>query len=263
MSLARLFEQCQRDNIDTVLIMEDDIQFNPKLYDVLDDAMKQVPEDWESIFFGLNSQGTTQISKNVDLIKSGLALHCHAVHKNVFQLLIDRQSALNCQADRVYDRYLFPRDKSYVIRPYLAWQRPSLSSITRLYADYSILKPPEYSSSALAESLNSGIVGDGYKSKQQAVSMSQEDVRRNISGEELEQMRELKRKVQQLEKYLFDTNDSLLQAELALMNINNSITWRMAKKLHSLIDGFFPPGTRRRMLAKRILFIFIRQSTQK
>jgi len=115
----------------------------------------------------------------------------------------------------------------------------------------------------MAACVKAAFVGDNrqadiwdYESKQQADTISQEDVRRNISGEELEQIRELKIKVQQLGKYLSDTNDSLVHAELALMNSNNSITWRMAKKLHAMIDGFLPLGTRSRMLARRILFSF-------
>ena len=49
-STVKILKQCQKDNINTVLIMEDDIHFNPQIYNILDDAIKQVPEQWESIF---------------------------------------------------------------------------------------------------------------------------------------------------------------------------------------------------------------------
>jgi|GEM_PF-828221 GR25 family glycosyltransferase involved in LPS biosynthesis len=143
LSLIKLLEKCQLDRVDSVLIMEDDVQFNPRLNNILDETMKQIPKSWESIFFGLWEFKSDQVSKNVFLIKEGLCLHCHALKKNVFQFIIDILSTLDDPADHKYNKYLFPRAKSFVIKPFLAWQRPSLSTIRGQYLDSKFSKAPE------------------------------------------------------------------------------------------------------------------------
>ncbi|MGD0856549.1 MAG: glycosyltransferase family 25 protein, partial [Dehalococcoidia bacterium] len=159
-STITILKQCQKDKLDTVLIMEDDVHFNPKIYDILDDAMKQVPEQWESIFFGLNDFESISVSKNVNLIKSGYAAHCFALKKDVFQFIIESLSAMNNPSDVVYDKYLFPRNRSYVIKPHLAWQRFSQSNITGRYAYAKHLIPDEYKGSINTENIDEFKISD-------------------------------------------------------------------------------------------------------
>ena len=67
-----------------------------------------------------------------------------------------------------------------------------------------------------------------------------------ISNQEME----IQSKVQEIQA----RDEQIARLQSKLNEINNSITWRMAGKLHRAINSVFPPGTKRRFLTKRILF---------
>jgi hypothetical protein len=201
--------------------MEDDIEFNPRINDVLDKAMKQIPDYWESIFFGLSSFQTVPVTKNIHLIKSGWSAHCFALNKVVFQYIIEILSSLDDPADIKYCMYLFPRGKSYVIKPFLAWQRPSLSNIRGSYSNHEYLKPPETL--------------------------------------KLEEITELCTKVHVFEDNisLLEDNISLLEDKLKKMEGElREFPLREAKNIHSFINNKIPVGSKRRSLARLIYHLF-------
>jgi hypothetical protein len=138
LSLVKVLTDAKLKKLDSILILEDDIDFES--FDILEHSMNEVPYNWESLFFGLNKRGLNDYSDHWYTIKSGYALHCHAVRHTVYDLLIDKLMVLNNPADKVYDIHLFPRGASYLHFPTLAWQRPSYSSITNQFADYTFLK---------------------------------------------------------------------------------------------------------------------------
>lgn len=242
-STISILKQCQQDNLNSVLIMEDDIQFNPEIYDILDDAMTQIPEDWESIFFGLTDFSSVPISKNVNLIQSAYSAHCFALRRKVFQFIIDLLSTMSCPNDVAYDRNLFPRGKSYVIKPHLAWQRPSVSNITGRFSYQRLIIP------------------DKYKNHIDTDNMAKSNIPNliDIIMEGEEQVVILERKVFQLTQKLNRMEQRLRESDALLSDTRNSYgkiyniySWRLAKGVHQIINNLFPMGSRRRIFIRQI-----------
>jgi hypothetical protein len=145
------------------------------------------------------------------------------------------------------NKFLFPRNKSYVIKPHLAWQRFSQSNITGRYAYSESIIPDEYKQPITTEnttdSTNSNLI--------------------NIIMEGETRISELDREVYLLKQSLAATNSGLSCTRNMLDEINNSMTWRIARRFHKLIDTILPLGTKRRQLVKRIFFWFTRQPIAK
>ena len=277
LSLIKLLEKCQRDKVDSVLIMEDDIQFNPQLNNILDEAIKQVPESWESIFFGLWEFASEKVSNNVYLIKDGLCLHCHALRKSVFQFMIDILSALDDPADSKYNMYLFPRGKSFVIKPFLAWQRSSFSTIRGQYLDSRFTKPPE------------SLTVEEIKELCAKLYVFEEHLSKHVRGIDLpfsvklrpQKIKELCIKVFLLEEQLGKCEDYSNEPNLNYLNSSviqeictrmflledqmskleeqlGRLPMRMAQNLQKFIDHMLPTGSKRRNFVERIYLHFMK-----
>ncbi|WP_259015537.1 glycosyltransferase family 25 protein [Emticicia fluvialis] len=140
LSLLEIFRLALKENWENVLIIEDDIEFLPELNELLPALLHNIPARWESLFFGINTMEQEKFNGYWEKINYGFALHCHAVHRSVYQLLIDELSKLRGPADVVYANVLFPRGLSFVSKPKLAFQRADMSSVTNRFEDYTFLR---------------------------------------------------------------------------------------------------------------------------
>lgn len=129
-SLVRLLKKCREDEIDTVLIMEDDIEFHPGINELFAQWISDVPSDWETLFFGGNHiQPMQRITPHVGRMTYSYTLHCHAVRSSVFDLLISILSEMRNPADVYYAKEIHSRGRSYCFAPNLAF--PGTNSFER------------------------------------------------------------------------------------------------------------------------------------
>ena len=69
---------------------------------------------------------------------------------------------------------------------------------------------------------------------------------------DMSQIFELNQKIQWLEADLLDTENHLMQIRNGNMAITSSITWRVARIIHRIIDTILTPDTREAFLAKLV-----------
>jgi GR25 family glycosyltransferase involved in LPS biosynthesis len=288
-STIKILEQCQKDNLDSVLIMEDDVEFNPQINNILDQTMSQIPDHWESIFFGLSFAQTVQITENIGMIKSGWSAHCFAINRTVFQYIIELLSSMDDPADIKYSRYLFPRGKSYVVKPFLAWQRPSLSNIRGYRSNLAFLRPPETLEPEEIREICTEVcvledrlskykkTGDPQNSEKLSLPkitelcwkahnledklVKYENCEKLPSFDSLSpsEIRKICFKVSLLEEKLKEAEDKLerLKAE------NCEFPFREAKNIQSFINNKMPSGSKRRSFAKNIYKFFRKKDFHK
>lgn len=130
-------------NLDNVLILEDDVKFDSGLNSKFPEIYDRIPDDWDIILFGGNHVGNNpwakgslkEINKNVFKVTHSLALHCYAVKNTVYDLSIESLSKMNDTNDSLFAS-IQSKVNCYIIRPHLAWQRPSYSDLCGIYSDH-------------------------------------------------------------------------------------------------------------------------------
>lgn len=133
-----------RDNsIESILFLEDDVEFHPNIHEVLDMYMKDIPKDWEMIYFGGNHNiETTPMSnhKHIHICNKTYTTHCYAIHNSVYDIIIKELSIFDNPVDLKFGTVIHPRGKSYVFRPHLAYQIEDYSDIIDKNVNYTFLK---------------------------------------------------------------------------------------------------------------------------
>lgn len=133
-------------NLENVLILEDDVQFDENLNHKFYQISNKIPDDWDIILFGGNHSANNPwgkgelifVEENVYKITHSLALHCYAVKNTIFHRVIGQLSLNNDPCDVLFAE-LQKDVNCYIIRPHLAWQRPSYSDLCNRFLDYPFL----------------------------------------------------------------------------------------------------------------------------
>lgn len=148
LSHLEIIKICKSKEYSNCLILEDDIQFDEELNNKLPNIMEQVPDDWDMLYFGGNHVGNnphasgslTKVNQTQNIFRTThcFTTHSYAVKNKVYDKIISSfdgsepidiciskiQSSINC----------------YIIRPHLAWQRPSYSDVAEIFTHYIGLK---------------------------------------------------------------------------------------------------------------------------
>lgn len=141
-------------NLDNILILEDDVEFDDNINQKFLEISSRIPDDWDVILFGGNHAGNNpwskgnlvEISENVFKVTYSLALHCYAVRNTVYDFVIHTLSKMNDTNDAMFAG-IQSQINCYILRPHLAWQRPSYSDLCGIYSDHIAL----YDDNALFE----------------------------------------------------------------------------------------------------------------
>lgn len=110
-----------------LLFLEDDCVF--KDYNHVDQAVKELPADWDIVYFGCNIQDEkpAKISDNLFKIKGAYTTHCIGYNKKCISFILENQPGFS---EQMYDNWLAGQSLNvYVINPMVAWQRPRHSKI--------------------------------------------------------------------------------------------------------------------------------------
>ena len=148
-SHRELVKKIKSRNLNNALILEDDVEFVDNLNSIFPEMMNQVPEDWDMLYFGGNHCANNiynpqsklmQISKNIFRVTNCYTTHAYAIKNTVYDKMI------SVWEDDVIDHVDVCLSKvqkevnCYIIRPHLAWQRPSFSDLQRQFETYDFLK---------------------------------------------------------------------------------------------------------------------------
>lgn len=119
-----------------LLFLEDDCVF--KRHDHVEQALKELPADWDIVYFGCNIQDEkpVKISNNLFRIQGAYTTHCIGYNKKCIPFILENQPGFS---EQMFDNWLsgnLTRLNAYVISPMVAWQRPRHSKIWGHAVDY-------------------------------------------------------------------------------------------------------------------------------
>lgn len=140
-TLRRIYEYAKSQNYDSILILEDDVEFHPQINQNVEKWMSEVPNDWETLYFGANhARPFTHITPNVALLGGAYTTHCHAARSTIFDMMIEKLSKMSGPVDVIYANEIHSRGKSYCFRPHLVYQAEDYSDIVKGRVNYDFLK---------------------------------------------------------------------------------------------------------------------------
>lgn len=122
-------EQARDHSKHSVLIFEDDAVFDPQLNTKFSVFAKQLPDDWDMLYFGgLHGKPPSEVSTNVVRVTYTLSTYTYALKHTIYDAFID----LNRRAETVLDentRSLQDRFNCYCFMPHLAWVEEDYSDV--------------------------------------------------------------------------------------------------------------------------------------
>jgi len=97
----------------SILILEDDIVFRPRIYETAVDAMKHLPEDWE--LFHLAAQHFKTPGRKGNLLQLEGAWSCQAymVHERAYDMYLEWLELVDRPIDSITAEKFHPRGKSF------------------------------------------------------------------------------------------------------------------------------------------------------
>lgn len=123
-----------------ILVLEDDFELVDNFNQLFEEKYKNIPEDWELLYFGGNHVGGL-IKINDDCAKTihTFTTNSYAIKEEMFDVILVATERLNKQID-VYYADLQKVFNSYVFRPHLAFQKSGYSYIQEGDVNYTFLK---------------------------------------------------------------------------------------------------------------------------
>ncbi|HWX40177.1 MAG TPA: glycosyltransferase family 25 protein [Blastocatellia bacterium] len=121
LSHLQVVREARRLGVSEVLIFEDDVVFDSRLQTKFAAYIKQLPADWDMLFFGaLHKDEPIRISQNIARISKANSTYAYALRQTVFDAFI----RLNSKAEAVLDINTFVLQQQfncYCFMPHLAW----------------------------------------------------------------------------------------------------------------------------------------------
>lgn len=135
MTTINILKEAKELQLENIFIFEDDAMCERSDFD-LDLYMKEVPDNWDMLYFGANHiVKPTRISDNVVKINLAYCAHAFAIHNRMYDTIINGLSKFDKHND-VFFSQLHSRSNSYAIYPNVFTQTPSLSDITNTHVDH-------------------------------------------------------------------------------------------------------------------------------
>lgn len=133
-----------KNGYDKVLIMDDDCVLQDNLWEVLDKAYKDLPEEWHMLYLGANHGHPQPVSVPTEQdrigdylykLKGSMGSHAIILHKSCFQTILNFTAAPYAPLDMFFSMYqkFFP---CYITYPGLASQLPGMSDIINKDVNY-------------------------------------------------------------------------------------------------------------------------------
>lgn len=131
-SIRGIFEKYRQ--VDNLFMFEDDCYFESK-FDR--SVLGELPSDYDGLWLGSNlqSEHKDKYSENLSILENGWNTHATLMSKAYREWCLE-----NWDGELVFDEWVrvnaLPVRKCFVLRPMIAFQRPSHSNITGGMADY-------------------------------------------------------------------------------------------------------------------------------
>jgi len=134
LTVLKIIENAKKNNLKSVLIFEDDVVFKRKdVYDILNNAIKELPEDWGLFTLGGNIQkDTTPFSKHLSKNVDSWGTQAWAINSIHYDKLIEYIKGSDFLKEPRIDVILCKKvnfDNYFIVKPLIATQKIGLSDI--------------------------------------------------------------------------------------------------------------------------------------
>lgn len=133
----KIIQEAKRDNLDSILILEDDVVFTDKFIS-LEESLIHVPDNWDMIYFGGNHRnGYTPKTINDKVVKVNktMGLHCIAIKNTMFDVILAMITQRKKSID-VYYSELHELFNVFCFFPSIALQDIGYSDIQDKFVNY-------------------------------------------------------------------------------------------------------------------------------
>ena len=129
MSHLAIIEDAFKNRRSSVLIIEDDVAFHPDLNRLFSEYVKELPADWDMLFFGgIHGEPPIPVTEHIVKLTHSLSTYAYALNHTIYEAFIE----LNRQALTVLDentRALQKQFNCYCFMPHLAWVEDDYSDV--------------------------------------------------------------------------------------------------------------------------------------
>jgi GR25 family glycosyltransferase involved in LPS biosynthesis len=129
LSHVNVIEEARALNAESVLIFEDDTNFDPEFTSKFASFIAEVPSNWDMLYFGaLHKDEPVRLSEHVYRITKANSTYAYALKRTVFDAFLE----LNRRAENVLDMNTYQlqeRFNCYCFLPHLAWVEAELSDV--------------------------------------------------------------------------------------------------------------------------------------
>jgi GR25 family glycosyltransferase involved in LPS biosynthesis len=128
-SHRRLFQMAKDNNIETLLVMEDDIEVDQNFNDKLQVVLSELPEDWDLLYLGGWNVGEKEkYSQHLDRATKVYTTHAFIVRGKFFDTLLEGINSRDWKVDVLISEIL-PKGNCFICDPTIAWQKEGFSDI--------------------------------------------------------------------------------------------------------------------------------------
>jgi len=141
LSHLKVAQIAQERNLKKYLVFEDDAQLKDDFNTLFPVFYKQVPEDYQFLYFGGNHNGgLMMVSENIARIYRTFTTHAYVVNGNeprdaIIEVLSKENEKVDIAIASLHHKF-----RSYCFRPHIAFQRASYSDILERHTDYQHLR---------------------------------------------------------------------------------------------------------------------------
>jgi len=145
LSHLNIIKDAKKNKYSQVAVFEDDVIFADDLNKQFIEFYKQVPKDWDMVYFGGNHNNTTlnKISTNVAKVTNTYTTHAYLIKDTIYDAVINLFAKPTHEADVLY-AMIQKKFNCYVLVPHLAWQADGYSDILNQEIEYGFLKRNGY-----------------------------------------------------------------------------------------------------------------------
>jgi GR25 family glycosyltransferase involved in LPS biosynthesis len=142
LSHLRVVRDARDRGLPSVLILEDDVVFDPSFSEKFPLFMRDLPPDWDMVFLGaLHREEPVPVAGNVVRIQNAYFTYAYALRASIFDAFIAANDGSPGQVD-VNNAVLQSRYHCYGFVPNLAWVESHYSHVQERMADHWYLREP-------------------------------------------------------------------------------------------------------------------------
>ena len=128
-SHRRLFTDVKDKNINTVMVLEDDIEVCDDFNNKLEKIMNELPEDWDLLYLGgWNVGDVEKYSESLNHAKKVYTTHAFIVKDKFYDTILESINSRKWKVDVLISDIL-PKGNCFICDPTIAWQKEGFSDI--------------------------------------------------------------------------------------------------------------------------------------